>query len=128
MRSNNEIRTYLLLKINSEVNNNTKIVFKSLFRNESMFENYQIHFKEFFNGNSCENRFVSKNLLCHRKENISESNTNYITPSNSNINSNKENNLSNINSSLIFLRNLCNDLIVKENIKKRVNWSKSKSI
>ena len=128
MRSNNEIRTYLLLKINSEVNNNTKIVFKSLFRNESMFENYQIHFKEFFNGNSCENRFVSKNLLCHRKENISESNTNYITPSNSNINSNKENNLSNINSSLIFLRNLCDDLILKENIKKRVNWSKSKSI
>jgi hypothetical protein len=128
MRSNNEIRTYLLLKINSEVNNNKKIVFKSLFRNESMFENYQIHFKEFFNGNSCENRFVSKNLLCHRKENISESNTNYITPSNSNINSNKENNLSNINSSLIFLRNLCDDLILKENIKKRVNWSKSKSI
>jgi hypothetical protein len=128
MRSNNEIRTYLLLKINSEVNNNKKIVFKSLFRNESMFENYQIHFKEFFNGNSCENRFVSKNLLCHRKENISESNTNYITPSNSNINSNKENNLSNINSSLIFLRNLCDDLIVKENVKKRVNWSKSKSI
>ena len=128
MRSNNEIRTYLLLKINSEVNNNKKIVFKSLFRNESMYENYQIHFKEFFNGNSCENRFVSKNLLCHRKENISESNTNYITPSNSNINSNKENNLSNINSSLIFLRNLCNDLIVKENVKKRVNWSKSKSI
>ena len=128
MRSNNEIRTYLLLKINSEVNNNKKIVFKSLFRNESVFENYQIHFKEFFNGNSCENRFVSKNLLCHRKENISESNTNYITPSNSNINSNKENNLSNINSSLIFLRNLCDDLIVKENVKKRVNWSKSKSI
>ena len=128
MRSNNEIRTYLLLKINSEVNNNKKIVFKSLFRNESMYENYQIHFKEFFNGNSCENRFVSKNLLCHRKENISESNTNYITPSNSNINSNKENNLSNINSSLIFLRNLCDDLIVKENVKKRVNWSKSKSI
>ena len=128
MRSNNEIRTYLLLKINSEVNNNKKIVFKSLFRNESMFENYQIHFKEFFNGNSCENRFVSKNLLFHRKENISESNTNYITPSNSNINSNKENNLSNINSSLIFLRNLCDDLILKENIKKRVNWSKSKSI
>ena len=66
MRSNNEIRTYLLLKINSEVNNNKKIVFKSLFRNESMFENYQIHFKEFFNGNSCENRFISKNLLYHR--------------------------------------------------------------
>lgn len=128
MISNNEIRTYLLLKINCEINNKKKSEFKSLFRNENMFENYQIHFKEFFNGNSCENRFVSKNLLCHRKENISESNTNYITPSNSNINSNKENNLSNINSSLIFLRNLCNDLIVKENVKKRVNWSKSKSI
>ena len=121
MISNNEIRTSLLLKINSELNNKNKSEFKSILKYESIFQNYQIHFKEFFNWNSCEYRFISKNLN-QREDNLTESNTNYITPSNS-----KENNLSNFNSSLKFLRNLCDDLKIKENKKKRFIYSKSKS-
>ena len=127
MISNNEIRTYLLLKINCEINNKKKSEFKSLFSNENMFENYQIHFKEFFNGNWCEKKYIS-NKLYHKQENITESNTNYITPSNSNINNNKNNQLSNFNSSIKFLRNLCDDLKIKDIKKKKLFWSKSKSV
>jgi hypothetical protein len=126
MISNNEIRTSLLLKINSELNNKNKSEFKSILKYESIFQNYQIHFKEFFNWNSCEYRFISKNLN-QREDNLTESNTNYITPSNSKENKQKENNLSNFNSSLKFLRNLCDDLKIKENKKKRFIYSKSKS-
>ena len=126
MISNNEIRTSLLLKINSELNNKNKSEFKSILKYESIFQNYQIHFKEFFNWNSCEYRFISKNLN-QREDNLTESNTNYITPSNSKENKQKENNLSNFNSSLKFLRNLCDDLEIKENKKKRFIYSKSKS-
>ena len=126
MISNNEIRTSLLLKINSELNNKNKSEFKSILKYESIFQNYQIHFKEFFNWNSCEYRFISKNLN-QREDNLTESNTNYITPSNSKENKQKENNLSNFNSSLKFLRNLCDDLKIKENKKKRFTYSKSKS-
>ena len=126
MISNNEIRTSLLLKINSELNNKNKSEFKSILKYESIFQNYQIHFKEFFNWNSCEYRFISKNLN-QREDNLTESNTNYITPLISKENKQKENNLSNFNSSLKFLRNLCDDLKIKENKKKRFIYSKSKS-
>ena len=125
MISNNEIRTSLLLKINSELNNKNKSEFKSILKYESIFQNYQIHFKEFFNWNSCEYRFISKNLN-QREDNLTESNTNYITPSNSKENKQKENNLSNFNSSLKFLRNLCDDLKIKENKKKRFIYFKFK--
>jgi hypothetical protein len=47
----NKIRTILLLKINSEIDdNNNKIEFKSISKKKNVTENYKIEFNEFYQG------------------------------------------------------------------------------
>ena len=60
----NQIRTILLVKINSEINNQeNKIEFKSLARKKHLINNFKIEFKEFFQGITLEKNFISKNLF-----------------------------------------------------------------
>ena len=58
----NKIRTILLLKINSEIDdNNNKIEFKSISKKKNVTENYKIEFNEFYQG--YEKIFISNNLF-----------------------------------------------------------------
>ena len=103
----NQIRTILLLKVNSDINNNkNKIEFESLSNNNILNENIRIEFKEFFKGNIYEKKFVSNKLL-QIESPISELDTNPIS-----INSNKISNDKEIKKEIIFplnyLQNLSN--------------------
>ena len=103
----NQIRTILLLKVNSDINNNkNKIEFESLSKNNILNENIRIEFKEFFKGNIYEKKFVSNKLL-QIESPISELDTNPIS-----INSNKISNDKEIKKEIIFplnyLQNLSN--------------------
>ncbi len=103
----NQIRTILLLKVNSDINNKkNKIEFESLSKNNILNENIRIEFKEFFKGNIYEKKFVSNKLL-QIESPISELDTNPIS-----INSNKISNDKEIKKEIIFplnyLQNLSN--------------------
>ena len=75
----NEIRTKLLLIINSELDNDiNKIQFKSLKHKESCIENFKIEFKEFYQGNTYENDIFS-NKLFQFESPLSELNTNPVS-------------------------------------------------
>jgi hypothetical protein len=122
---NNEIRTNLLLKVNSELNKNLNNNFKSLSQNNENSD-YKVQFNEYFHCNSSENGGISKNLS-HKNLNISELDTNTCSPSNIKILRAKTKNNKNPNThfSLIFLRNLSNDLKYEEIENKRFQIKKS---
>ena len=107
---NNEVRTNLLIKVNSELNKNINNNFKSLSLNNDNID-FKIQFKEYFHCNSSEQGGISK-YLTHKYLNISELDTSICSPSNIKIlkSKTKKNNNHNINFSLKFLRNLSNDL------------------
>ena len=126
MKLENEIRSKLLVKINNELNNNKKTVFKSLYKHENHIEHYHIQFEEYFNGSSCNERFISKNLH-QRKNQINELDTNYITPLKINLFNEKESFFNNFNSSLLFLRNVCDALKSNKSIDFLFSFRRCKS-
>ena len=100
---NNEVRTNLLLKVNSELNKTVNNNFRSLSQNNENID-FKIQFNEYFHCNSSENGGISQNLI-HNNLNLSELDTNICSPSNIN---------PNIHFSLKFLRNLSNELKSEE--------------
>ena len=111
---NNEVRTNLLLKVNSELNKTVNNNFRSLSQNNENID-FKIQFNEYFHCNSSENGGISQNLI-HNNLNLSELDTNICSPSNIKIlkyEAKKKKN-PNIHFSLKFLRNLSNELKSEE--------------
>ena len=103
----NEIRTILLLKINSEIDiKNNKIEFKSLSNKKNVIENYEIEFNEFYQG--YENNFISNNFFQFESP-ISELDTNPTLIKSKKINEKKEKKIEKI-LQLKYLKSLNEDL------------------
>ena len=118
----NEIRTILLLKINSEINdNNNKIEFKSLSNKKNVIENYKIEFNEFYQG--FENNFISNNLFQFESP-ISELDTNPTLIKSKKLNEKKEEKIEKI-FPLKYLRSLCEDLKAKKPFIRKLTKSKT---
>ncbi len=119
----NQIRTILLLQINSEINNhkNNKLEFKSLSRKKHLINNFKIEFKEFFQGN--DNNFISKNLFQFESP-ICELDTNPIS-FNSNKISNEEEEKKEFTMPLKYLHSLCNDFKSQIPLQRKLFKSKS---
>lgn len=118
---NNHIRTILLLKTNSELNNNNTIEFKSLSNKKNIIENYKIEFNEFYQG--YENNFVSNNLFQFESP-ISELDTNPVSINSNKINKNKEEKSENI-LPLKYLHSLCENLKLKKPIIRKLTKCKT---
>ena len=118
----NEIRTILLLKINSEINdNNNKIEFKSLKNKKNVIENYKIEFNEFYQG--FENNFISNNLFQFESP-ISELDTNPTLIKSKKLNEKKEEKTEKI-FPLKYLQSLCEDLKSNKPLKRKLTKSKT---
>ena len=118
----NEIRTILLLKINSEINdNNNKIEFKSLSNKKNVIENYKIEFNEFYQG--FENNFISNNLFQFESP-ISELDTNPTLIKSKKLNEKKEEKTEKI-FPLKYLQSLCEDLKSNKPLKRKLTKSKT---
>lgn len=120
----NQIRTILLVKINSEINNQeNKIEFKSLARKKHLINNFKIEFKEFFQGNTLEKNFISKNLFQFESP-ICELDTNPIS-FNSNKISNEEEEKKEFTMPLKYLHSLCNDFKSEKPLQRKLIKCKS---
>lgn len=118
----NEIRTILLLKINSEIDiKNNKIEFKSLSNNKNVIENYEIEFNEFYQG--YENNFISNNLFQFESP-ISELDTNPTLIKSNKINEKKEKKIEKI-LPLKYLQSLSEDLKSNKPLKRKLTKSKT---
>ena len=118
----NEIRTILLLKINSEIDiKNNKIEFKSLSNNKNVIENYEIEFNEFYQG--YENNFISNNLFQFESP-ISELDTNPTLIKSKKINEKKEKKIEKI-LPLKYLQSLSEDLKSNKPLKRKLTKSKT---
>ena len=120
----NQIRTILLVKINSEINNQeNKIEFKSLARKKHLINNFKIEFKEFFQGNTLEKNFISKNLFQFESP-ISELDTNPTLIKSKKINEKKEKKIEKI-LPLKYLQSLSEDLKSNKPLKRKLTKSKT---
>ena len=118
----NEIRTILLLKINSEIDiKNNKIEFKSLSNKKNVIENYEIEFNEFYQG--YENNFISNNLFQFESP-ISELDTNPTLIKSKKINEKKEKKIEKI-LPLKYLQSLSEDLKSNKPLKRKLTKSKT---
>ena len=118
----NEIRTILLLKIDSEIDiKNNKIEFKSLSNNKNVIENYEIEFNEFYQG--YENNFISNNLFQFESP-ISELDTNPTLIKSNKINEKKEKKIEKI-LPLKYLQSLSEDLKSNKPLKRKLTKSKT---
>ena len=118
----NEIRTILLLKINSEIDiKNNKIEFKSLSNNKNVIENYEIEFNEFYQG--YENNFISNNFFQFESP-ISELDTNPTLIKSNKINEKKEKKIEKI-LPLKYLQSLSEDLKSNKPLKRKLTKSKT---
>jgi hypothetical protein len=118
----NEIRTILLLKINSEIDiKNNKIEFKSLSNKKNVIENYEIEFNEFYQG--YENNFISNNFFQFESP-ISELDTNPTLIKSNKINEKKEKKIEKI-LPLKYLQSLSEDLKSNKPLKRKLTKSKT---
>ena len=118
----NEIRTILLLKINSEIDiKNNKIEFKSLSNKKNVIENYEIEFNEFYQG--YENNFISNNFFQFESP-ISELDTNPTLIKSKKINEKKEKKIEKI-LPLKYLQSLSEDLKSNKPLKRKLTKSKT---
>lgn len=124
MEKENQIRTTLLLKINSEINNQkNKIEFKSLSRKKHLINSFKIEFKEFFQGNIFQKDFISNNLFQFDSP-ICELDTNPISLNSNTISKEKEDKNEFI-IPLKYLHSLCNDFKSEKPLKRKLIKSKS---
>ncbi len=118
----NKIRTILLLKINSEIDdNNNKIEFKSISKKKNVKENYKIEFNEFYQG--YEKIFISNNLFQFESP-MSELDTNPTSIKSKKLNEKKEEKIEKI-FPLKYLRSLCEDLKAKKPFIRKLTKSKT---